>query len=333
MRVVVIGGTGHVGSYLVPRLVDDGHDVVCVTRGNARPYTSGPAWDVVQMVTIDRTASETAGDFGSSLLRLKPEVVVDLIGYSRESTEQLVGELRGHVGHFLHCGTIFVMGHGIAVPTTEDEPRNAFGEYGLSKAEIEGYLLGEAEGSGFPATVLHPGHVVGEGWWPLNPAGNFNPQVFAALSRGEELALPHFGLETIHHVHADDVAKAFCGAIRRREVALGQSYYIVSEAAVTLRGFAEEMARWFDMEPRLRFLPWDEWAGLVSVDDRSATWEHLARSPNHSMVKARVQLRYEPRYTSLAAVEESVRWMIERGHLPGRGSLPGGASGITWVQA
>jgi uncharacterized protein YbjT (DUF2867 family) len=28
MRVVVIGGTGHVGTYLVPRLVARGHEVV-----------------------------------------------------------------------------------------------------------------------------------------------------------------------------------------------------------------------------------------------------------------------------------------------------------------
>jgi nucleoside-diphosphate-sugar epimerase len=333
MRVVVIGGTGHVGSYVVPRLVDDGHDVVCVSRGNARPYTPGPAWDAVEMVAIDREASEALGDFGSSVLRLEPEVVVDLIGYSRESTERIVGALRGRIVHFLHCGTIFVMGHGVTVPATESVPRNAFGDYGLRKVEIEAYLLDEFERSGFPATVLHPGHVVGEGWWPLNPAGNFNPEVFAALSRGEELALPHFGLETIHHVHADDVAQAFCAAIRRREVAVGQSYYIVSEAALTLRGFAEEVARWFGTEARLRFLAWDEWAGLVGVDDRSATWEHLARSPNHSSVKAQVQLQYEPRYTSLAAVEESLRWMIERGHLLRQASRRGGGFDMTEVQA
>jgi NAD(P)-dependent dehydrogenase (short-subunit alcohol dehydrogenase family) len=53
MRVVVIGGTGHVGSYVVPRLVEDGHDVICVSRGNSQPYTSGLPWDVVRMVTIE----------------------------------------------------------------------------------------------------------------------------------------------------------------------------------------------------------------------------------------------------------------------------------------
>ena len=31
MRVVIIGGSGHVGTYLVPRLVEAGHEVVAIS--------------------------------------------------------------------------------------------------------------------------------------------------------------------------------------------------------------------------------------------------------------------------------------------------------------
>jgi nucleoside-diphosphate-sugar epimerase len=31
--IVVIGGSGHIGSYLVPTLVERGHEVVNVSRG------------------------------------------------------------------------------------------------------------------------------------------------------------------------------------------------------------------------------------------------------------------------------------------------------------
>ena len=40
MRVVVIGGSGHVGTYLIPRLVAAGHEVVNVSRGQ-RDYVWG----------------------------------------------------------------------------------------------------------------------------------------------------------------------------------------------------------------------------------------------------------------------------------------------------
>ena len=37
-RIVVIGGSGHVGTYLLPALVARGHEVVNVSRGTASPY-------------------------------------------------------------------------------------------------------------------------------------------------------------------------------------------------------------------------------------------------------------------------------------------------------
>jgi nucleoside-diphosphate-sugar epimerase len=161
--------------------------------------------------------------------------------------------------------------------------------------------------------VIHPGHIVGEGWAPLNPAGHFNPQVFSDLAQGRELALPHLGLETVHHVHADDVAQGVICAMTRRSLALGESFHVVSPAALTLRGYAERMAAWFGREPRLRFLPWDEWRRGVSADDADQTLEHISHSPNCSITKARRVLGYEPRYGSLQAVQESVRWLVRQG--------------------
>ena len=310
MRTVVIGGTGHAGTYLVPKLVEAGHEVVSVTRGEREPYRPDAAWRSIETHNIDREAAERAGTFGQTIAALEPDAVIDLICYTKESASGLVEALRGKVRQFIHCGTIFVQGHGVQVPTTEEQPRNPFGDYGVNKAAAEAYLLDEAQRNGFPVSVLHPGHIVGEGWPPLNPLGNFEPGVFAKLARGEEVALPHFGLETVHHVHADDVAQAFVLALENWGASVGESFYIVSEAAVTLRGYAEAMAAWFGQEPNLRFLPWEEWKQTVSEADADVTWEHVARSPQHSISKAKRVLGYQPRYTSLQAVQEAVEWLI-----------------------
>ena len=50
-RVVIIGGSGHVGTYLVPRLVEAGHEVVNVSRGKREPYTPHAAWNSVETVS------------------------------------------------------------------------------------------------------------------------------------------------------------------------------------------------------------------------------------------------------------------------------------------
>jgi nucleoside-diphosphate-sugar epimerase len=236
-----------------------------------------------------------------------------MICFTEASARHLVEALRGQVRHFLHTGTIWVHGPSVEVPTTEMQPRRPFGEYGIAKAQIEAYLIETARRDSFPATIIHPGHIVGPGWAPLNPAGHFNPDVFTVLAKGEELALPNFGLETVHHVHADDVAQLFMCAIAGWSVSVGEAFHAVSPAAVTLRGYAEAMAAWFDREPQLRYLPWQEWKSGHSEVEAAQTYDHIAHSPNCSIARAARMLDYRPRYGSIEAVCESVNWLIEKG--------------------
>jgi nucleoside-diphosphate-sugar epimerase len=311
MRVVVIGATGHVGGYLVPRLVEAEHEVIAISRGQHKLYRQHSAWKSARQVVMEREAEEAAGAFGQHIADLQPDAVIDMICFTQRSARHLVEALRGRVQHFLMCGTIWVHGHSVQVPTAEDRSRHPFGEYGVQKAEIEAYLLKEARLHGFPATVLHPGHIVGTGWAPLNPAGHFNPQVFVQLARGEELALPNLGLETVHHVHADDVAQAFMQALANWNNAVGESFHVVSPAALTLRGYAEAVAGWFGQAASLRFLPWEEWRTTVAEAEALQTWDHIAHSPNCSIEKARRLLNYAPRYNSLQAVYEAVTWLVD----------------------
>jgi len=51
MRVIVIGGSGHIGTYLTPRLVEEGHTVICVSRSQRKPYLPHTAWQDVEIRT------------------------------------------------------------------------------------------------------------------------------------------------------------------------------------------------------------------------------------------------------------------------------------------
>jgi nucleoside-diphosphate-sugar epimerase len=195
----------------------------------------------------------------------------------------------------------------------ESAPRVPIDDYGIGKVAVERYLLDLARAGRFPAAALHPGHIVGEGWVPLNPQANFNPKVYAALARGEEITLPNLGLETVHHVHADDVAQAFHLALERWEQAVGESFFVVSRGALTLRGFAEAVAGWFGQPARLRFLPVEEWQRTMAPRDADSSYRHLIHSTHCSPLKAMERLGYRPRYTSLEAVREALDWLIANG--------------------
>ena len=105
--------------------------------------------------------------------------------------------------------------------------------------------------------ILHPGHISGPGWHVITPAGNLDPAVWTHLATGQPLALPDRGLGVLHHVHADDVAQAFELALSR-SAAIGASFHVVAGQAMTLRGLAAGVARWFGREPVLDLVDWAE---------------------------------------------------------------------------
>jgi nucleoside-diphosphate-sugar epimerase len=312
-RVVVIGATGHVGSYLVPRLVRAGHAVVALSRGERAPYVPAAEWRRVERVTVDREAEDAAGVFGERMAALRADAVVDMLCFTPESAEQLIDGLRPGRPLLVHCGTIWVHGPAQRVPITEDEPRTAYGEYGVGKAAIEALLHRETIAGGVPSVVLHPGHITGP-WPSITPAGNLDLDVWRRLAVGEPLPLPDLGLGVLHHVHADDVAQAFERALAR-PAAIGASFHVVAEQAMTLRGLAAGVAGWFGREPMIELVGWEEFERTVGSEHSGATREHVARSIAASIDRAREVLGYRPRYSSLDALRESLRWLVANGRV------------------
>jgi nucleoside-diphosphate-sugar epimerase len=315
MKVVVIGATGHVGGYLIPRLVAAGHEVVALSRGNSARYRDDPAWERVELITADREAEDAAGTFGARIASLDADVVVDMICFTPESAKQLVDAIRGR-SRLVMCSTIWVYGTLTAVPATEDDAESSppWGGYGTGKAAIEALLRAEGE-NGFPSQVLRPGHISGPGWRIINPQANLDLGVWEKLAAGETLLLPNFGLETVHHVHADDVAQAFAAAVEAGRPERTEFYNIVSDRALTLRGFAEVAATWFGREASIEYVPFDEFRTRVEAGEARTTWEHMARSHSMSIRKARDELGYAPGYTSLEAVREAVDWLRADGQI------------------
>ena len=328
-RVVVIGATGHIGSYLVPRLVRGGHDVTAMSRGTRDPYHASPPWNSVTRVTVDREAQDAEGVFGAQVAALRPDVVIDLVCFTAASAQQLIDALRPSRPLLVHCGTIWVHGPALRVPVTEDEPRTAYGEYGIGKAEIEALLHQETRAGGVPAVVLHPGHISGPGWPVITPAGNLDPAVWTSLATGRPLALPDHGLGVLHHVHADDVAQAFERAMSR-PAAVGASFHVVAEQAMTLRGLATGVAGWFGREPVLDFVDWPEFERRTGPEHAEATRQHTFRSITASIARARQTLGYAPRFSSLDALHQALAWLAAHGQadlgeqqLTAPGQIPG----------
>lgn len=321
MRVVVIGGSGHIGTFLVPRLVRAGHEVISVSRGRRTSYVDDPTWSQVQLVTADRDAEDRAGTFPARIADLEAEVVIDLICFTLDSATALVGALRGRTQHLLYCGSIWRHGPSVRLPVTETNGAPPVGEYGIGKAATAEMLKNETAAGGLVTTSLHPGHIVGPGWQPINPLGNVDPSVWTRLSEGASIAIPGIGSEFMHHVHADDVAHSFEAAIAHRDAAAGEDFNIVAPTALNVRGYAHIAATWFGQSADLHPVTWEEFRQSTTPESYDSSWGHLLRNHYVSIDKARRLIDYQPRYEPETAVLESVRWLVDHQQLDVAGPL------------
>lgn len=315
MRVVVVGGSGHIGSFLLPRLVAAGHEVVNLSRGHREPYVDSPALREVRQVTVDRAAEDEAGTFADTVAAERPDAVVDLICFTPESAQALVDGLRGRTGHLVHCGSIWMHGPALTVPISESDERHPVGTYGVAKSAIAELLVAETESGGLATTSLHPGHISGPGWAPITPLGNLDPSVWRRLAAGEELLVPGLGTELLSHVHADDVAQAFELALARPEAAAGQVFHTTAPRAATVRGLLDAAAGWWGREPVTRSVGWAEYRDATTAEFAEQSWEHLWRSQHTSVEKAQRLLGYAPDSQPEDAVRAGVEWLVDAGEL------------------
>ena len=312
MKVVVIGGSGHIGTYLVPKLVREKHQVIMVSRGKSEPYIKDWTWEKAELVKLDRSNDL---DFSSKIAEMNADVVIDLICFKLDEVKEMVATLKEtDLSHYLYCSTIWTHGRTETIPVDPNGEKHPLDEYGSQKYESEKYLKQENPVNGFPATMISPGQICGPGWSIISPLGYGDDSVFQTIADGKEIKLPNLGMETLHPVHAEDVAQMFVDAMNNRTQALGQNFHAVSQDSLTLYGYAMAMYRYFGQEPKIDFLPWNKWRDYVGSERQAnIAYYHLARSGYYSIENARKLIGYAPRYTATQVVEASVQSYRERG--------------------
>lgn len=313
MKVVVIGATGHIGTYLVPILVKNGYDTVAITRSMSMPYEDDPAWAHVERILIDR---DRDSDFIEKLKEIKPDIIVDLVNFNISETRKIVEAFKdSDLSQYLYCSSCWAHGRAEILPFNPDDlQKDPLDDYGKDKFASELYLKEAYRKYGFPATIIMPGQISGPGWAIINPWGNTSMKVFQKIAEGKEIALPNFGQEIIHHVHGYDVAQVFYQAITHRNQALDESFDAQADTAITLYGFAKHLYDYFGHDPKITFLPWPDWCEYEgNPEECEHTYYHIARSGTFNLEKTKKLLDYQPKFTCLETIDLAVKSYIDRG--------------------
>ena len=238
MNILVAGATGFIGRHLVSCLVNAGHHVRILTRGNS-PIP--PEWtgrvDVAAGNLLDKHCVQSAVKGMTAVVNLSG-VITDQSRMHDINVEgaRLLADAaaKGGVSRLVHVSSAGVVGMPITDVVTEDTPCHPLTSYERSKYEGEQAVLAVAAANRLETVVLRPTTVFGEG---PRPGKDSLLEWMKAVQRGQFV---FFGDGAVaNYVYAGDVVEAICQALE--EKAQGGAVYFVADPA-PLKEFVAAMA-------------------------------------------------------------------------------------------
>ena len=325
MKVLIIGGTGHIGRYLVRHFVAEKAEVVVIARGatafGAPGAASGRAdfWDKVRLIQLDRDIAEAkpVGDGRQTewqvmLSEIAAEVVIDLVAFRVESTRQTIEAVRRHASHFINIGTGWRFGETHTLPTREDDPPRPRSSYGEQKQAMWELLRREFETNGLAGTQLDPPAIQGAPKVPNTPSGLRLLDVHQEIADGRRIQIPGTGETLLGMVHVADVAQLVLLALAERDKAAGEAFNATSDAGFTYNGLFYFLRELLGSQAEAEHLPLDEFERRYP---QRTSRHHTLYHQLLSNEKAKRVLGFAPRNDLPEILRENFWQLVKQGAL------------------
>jgi len=282
-NVLVIGGTGFIGKYLVKQLVEAGHGVRVVTRGMSAGNI-GLAGLHVELVQGDIADAEFMDKALEGI-----DIVYDLAKATGSKWDDYyVNDVlvrkniaeRAHaagVKQFIYTGTIdsYYSANANEVITGDtplDKNIKNRNLYAKSKATCEALLMDMHKKLNFPVTIFRPGIVIGKGC----PPAHWGVGMFQSESRVQFWG---DGNNKLPLVLVEDVANALVLALGKEGIA-GQIFLLTDEPFLSGRDYVDIVSK--ESGTKLRAQGTQIWKFFM-VDAFKETAKNLIKHPNRKI--------------------------------------------------
>jgi nucleoside-diphosphate-sugar epimerase len=323
LRVLVTGGTGFTGSYLVRRLLEQGNDVLVVDnqpgmfhdelRDRGAKITIGSVADrdlMDRMVKGCDVVHHLAAAFRR--VDLPKHVYWDV---NVNGTRYLLEAAGKHkVQKFVYCSTCGVHGNVRNPPAAETAPITPADFYQYTKYEGE-KVAQEFIKQGLDVAILRPAAIYGPGdpeRWAM---------LFKRVATGRFLMLGK-GEVTYHPLYIDNLIDAFMLAMEKEE-SCGQTYLIADEHYYSINDIVKAVAEVLSMDVTIIHVPyWPAWVAAVATEGASKVLhiqpplfrrriDWFKQNRAFDISKARRELGYKPRVDLHTGLTNTAKWYEE----------------------
>ncbi len=227
MNILIIGGSRFVGPILIQQLLDKGHDITVLNRGN----------HTIQENRVTQIKHDRNQGFS---LNEKFDVVADMCAYNGLHTQAAVTQLK--FDHFVHFSTAAVYKKPDSFPLTENSQLGGWpiwGEYNKGKVECEAAL----ERSDISYATIRPVYILG----PRNYVDR-ERFIYSKIKNGQIVHLPGDGEARVQFVFVNEVASLFAKIIENK---ITGSFNCCGDDIVTLKQLVEVMGKIVGKQPKI----------------------------------------------------------------------------------
>lgn len=299
MKVIVTGGAGFIGSYLVPRLLESGMQVVVFDLAPA-PKTLAA---VLDKITYVRGDLGSPADLYRAMLTHRPEGVFHLgailagpceenpiMGFRVNflSTQTILdSSLALNVKRFLMVSSISVFGRDAEEPVRDEAVKNPETIYGQTKLASEHLMLWYARKHGLDTRGLRFTWVFGPGR-TQGITAVYSSFILDAIARGQSISIPNPD-ERGDWLYVKDAVAAIMTLWNAPEAP--QRIYNIAGGVHSIRDIVEVAKK---IRP----------GAQVVLQERGKSFSPYPAA--YDDANARREIGWEPRYTIEAAVNEHI---------------------------
>ncbi len=237
MKALFIGGTGTISEDISKQLLEQGHELYLLNRGNRNEGLPEGA-HILQADIADEQK------VASLIEELEFDVVADFIAFVPEQLERDYRLFAGRTKQFIFISSASAYQTPLSdYRITEGTPlANPYWEYSRNKIACEDYLMKQYREQGFPITIVRPSHTYSDRSLPLGVHGAGGSwQVARRMQQNKPIIIHGDGTSLWTLTHSEDFARGFIGLMGNIH-AIGESVHITSDESVTWNQIHEVIA-------------------------------------------------------------------------------------------
>ncbi|MEQ8672733.1 MAG: NAD-dependent epimerase/dehydratase family protein [Aggregatilineales bacterium] len=316
MKILLIGGTGNIGTSITQQLVDAGHDLTIFTRTGKLPLALSDTVSSIQGNRFDyddfETKVKSAGSF---------DCVIDMLTFSPQDAESIIRTFKGRTEQYIFTSTVDVYSKtGTGYPLKENTERNPSEQfaYAFNKAQCERMFEQADERGDFNVTIIRPAYTYSHFF--VHSLG-FETYFFDRMLKAQPIIVHGDGRSIWVATHSDDVARGYVAAVGN-PITYGKAYHLTGEEWMTWDTYHYDLAQAIGApEPTLVHIPTDLLARIVP-DIAELAVLNFSHNNIFDNSAAKNELGYEYTIKWKDGARRGYEWLAERNLVANSDNFP-----------